>query len=132
MKQVIIGTFDFGCEYVQLVLREGQGGEFYTKPEKGHIPRIKIGADYSRWHGVVQTLLHEAMELAMLRQDCRYEPDHRIAQDTCAYVFMADHAKFSECCAVAGVLLADSLPTVAREWKKWNAPVAKKKKKGAR
>ena len=32
MKQVIVGTYEMGYEKVQLVLREGHGGEFYLLP----------------------------------------------------------------------------------------------------
>ena len=49
MKQIIVGIYSVGFEDVEIVLREGTGGEFFNCPEKGHCPRIKIGADVSNW-----------------------------------------------------------------------------------
>ena len=48
MTQVIVGVYTMGYEDVEIVLREGTGGEFYNCPGKGQIPRIKIGADVER------------------------------------------------------------------------------------
>ena len=34
MKQAIVGVYGLGADQVELVLREGTGGEFYVQPEK--------------------------------------------------------------------------------------------------
>lgn len=125
--QEVVGSYDLGCECAQLVLREGTSGEFFTKPEKNHIPRIKIGADYKYWYEVVIALTHECMELSLLRQGCRFEPGNSMGRDSAAYLFVADHTKFSECCAMTGDYLAAALPDLAKAWKKWQA-----RKKGAK
>ena len=44
MKQKIVGSYFAGYESVELVLREGNGGDVFFL-EKGKIAVIKIGAD---------------------------------------------------------------------------------------
>ena len=55
MKQKVIGVFELGYENVQLVLREGIGGEFYLFPEDT-IARIKVGGDHGDWRDVANCL----------------------------------------------------------------------------
>lgn len=119
MKQVIVGTYEMGYEQVELVIREDTGGEFYVIPEKGSVPRIKIGADYSEWKDVVTTLLHEAFELVFDRLNCRYSPSNEITRDHSAYMFTFPHLVFSEACARVADFVTDALPDLAREWEKW-------------
>ena len=120
MKQKIIGTFYMGHTEVELVLREGDGGEFYAAPERGKIPRIKVGADYKEWRKVVQVLLHEAMELVMEDMYLRYNCSKETAGDHASYMFMFNHSpQFTEICARVGDFLTDALPALATEWKKW-------------
>lgn len=47
MKQKIVGTYYAGHQQIQLVIREGDGGEFFLNPERGSLPRIKLGVDKS-------------------------------------------------------------------------------------
>lgn len=119
MKQEIVGVYPCGPEYVQLVLREGDGGEFWTMPEKGHICRIKVGADYDQWWRIVDVLMHEAMELAMMRICCRYEPAPDHSRDCGSYSFVMTHAQFSNANARAAMFVAAALPDLAKAWKKW-------------
>ena len=45
MKQKVVGRYRLGDERVQLVLREGNGGDFYSQPGDIPYPRIKIGVE---------------------------------------------------------------------------------------
>lgn len=58
MKQKIVGTYPLGWSRVQIVAREGIGGEFWLSPGDIDCPRIKIGLDEDRWEDVLETLLH--------------------------------------------------------------------------
>ena len=116
-RQIVVGTFYIGREQCQLVLRDGNGAEFYLTPEDGALPRIKVGADDADWAGLVSRLLHEAMEFAIERARCRFE---RCANtDQGGYVFVLDHAAFTECCERVGEFIACALPSLANSWKKW-------------
>ncbi len=119
MKQVIIGHYSLGPQQVHLVLREGDGGEFYSQPADGEVPRIKVGADYKSWSSVVRVLHHEAMEFAMTQTRVRYSPspDYSCGHD--GYVFIMTHPQFSEVGARVGEFLADCLPDVSRAWSRW-------------
>ena len=126
MKQVIVGIYEAGYEQAQLVLREGTGGEFYTIPESGSIPRIKIGADYDKWGEVVMVLLHEVEEMILTRLSCRYECCNDMARDHAAYLFSMRHTQFSDLCAKTSEYITACLPDLAVAWKKWRK--GKKKK----
>lgn len=119
MKQKIVGTYEFGYEKVQLVLREGDGGEFYVLPGDIDCPRIKIGADQSEWRHVVTVLLHEVMELAFARLGLRYSPSEGLGRDHAAYVFFVDHPRFSDACGRTADFLTNCLPDLSAAWKQW-------------
>lgn len=119
MKQVIVGVFSCGAEDVQLVLREGSGGEFYCTPEKGAVARIKVGAD-SSWSDVISALLHEVFELQMTRLMCRYDPTTDYGRDHSSYLFVMTHPQFSNVCGRAAEFLTAVLPSVSKAYKKWH------------
>ena len=119
MKQKIIGVYYMGHEQVEVVLRSGDGGEFYTCPEKGKIPRIKIGADYKAWGDVVRVALHEALEFAMWRQGVTFEYAGDMSKDAGRKVFIMRHDEFSSAAGLAADLLTACLPELARAWKRW-------------
>jgi hypothetical protein len=119
MKQKIVGTYRLGEVSVQIVIREGYGGDFFSRPGDIPYPRIKIGADTDHWHNVVSTLLHEAQEYVIASICCRMTPDDEFGRDSASYVFWLRHEQFSDVCARAGILLADCLPDLRKAWKKW-------------
>ncbi len=120
MKQKIIGHYDLGGAECQLVLREGEGAEFYGRPEVGKCQRIKVGfGDGKDWSRVCAILTHETMELAMFRMGLRYGHTPDYSNDNGAYLFVMDHTQFSEVAARTGMFLAACLPDLSREWVKW-------------
>jgi len=121
MKQKVIGSYLIGGEYAELVLREGTGGEFYLTPEEGHIPRIKVGADYSDWQDVLGVLIHEAVEMALARVKCRYTPEDDFGDDHLGFLFVVEHKDFSDACSRAGMFIAAAQDDLRREWKKRKA-----------
>jgi hypothetical protein len=125
LKQKIVGIFEFGYEQVQLVLREGTGGEFYMIPEAGSLPRIKVGAHDTagEWGSCLATLLHEVFEFAMLRADARFSPDHRVEPKSHAdYLFVMDHEKFQVCCAKSAEFLVKAVPALSAAFNAWHKP----------
>ncbi len=119
MTQVVVGIYEFGMGQAQLVLRDGIGGEFYTVPDLGAIPRIKIGADQDSWQEVVSTLLHEIIELQMALTGCRLSAVPDYGRDHAGYIFIMTHLQFSEVCGRASIFVAAALPDLAAAWKKW-------------
>ena len=100
-------------------MREEIGGEFIFIPEKGHIARIKIGADQEKWHQIVNVLLHEAQELAYQRIGGRWTPAYDMANDHAAYLFSLSHTQFTEATARVAEFVAGCLPDLEKAWKKW-------------
>lgn len=119
MKQVIVGVYNFGTGNVQLVLREGDGGEFYFAPDKISPPRIKVGADQPNWNLVVATLLHEILEMQMTLQGFRFSPAPDFANDNSSYLFVMNHPQFSEVCARSAMFVASALPDLSKAWSRW-------------
>lgn len=119
MRQQRVGYLRFGFETVEVVLREGDGGEFYSCPASGEVARIKVGADYDDWSEVVRVLVHELFEYAMFREKARYEITGDVSKDSGAYVFMFNHAEFSNIAGKVSQALADGLPAVATAWRRW-------------
>jgi hypothetical protein len=119
LNQVIVGTYEMGYERVQLVLREGLGGEFYLMPGDIDCPRIKIGADHGKWGEVLACLLHEAGELSAERQRCRFSRTGEIAQDVHAYLFIMSHPQFSEVQALTAEFVANCWYDLKKAWTRW-------------
>ena len=118
MKQEIVGIYEIGLDQIQLVIREGTGGEFYFVPEKGALGRIKVGADNS-WHQVVSALMHEAFEMQMTRSHCRFDPAPDYGRDHSSYLFVMNHPMFSDITARVAAFMADSMPDLSRACSKW-------------
>lgn len=121
MKQVIVGKYYIGPESVEIVLREGVGGEFYCTPEPGHIARIKIGGDCDWWREVVAILFHEAMELVYDRIGCRYYPASNMSRDSEAHLMVVHHREFSDACSRVADLISACIADLEKEWKKFNS-----------
>jgi len=128
VKQTIIGAYELGMHEVQLVLREGTGGEFYFKPERGHIARIKVGAD-AGWNHCVSALLHEAFEMSMTVSHCRFAPAPDYGQDQACYQFIMTHSQFSDITARTAIFMSTALPDLSRAFKAFHKPVRKSARK---
>ncbi len=118
MKQLIVGTYEIGSDYVQIVLQEGNDGEGYIKPEWGKVMRVKIGCD-GDWHSAVAKLNHELWELLLLKLRLKYCPYSDYANDVCTGLFVFNHEQFADISARVGMCFADCLPDVSKAWKKW-------------
>jgi len=123
MKQKIVGSYYAGNDSVQLVLRDGSGGEFYRTPEDGAIARIRIGADDS-WEGVFGILTHEIFELIIDKLRFRFKVDNDFSNSYASYLFVFNHQDFSDICARSAEFIDLCLPDLKREYKNWH----KKKK----
>lgn len=127
MAQKIVGTYYFGQERVQLVLREDIGGEFYATPGDIDCARIKIGGEHAEWSSLLAVLLHEAMEFALMRVSARYSPSDEEARDHCAYVFVANHVQFGEACARVAEFLSECLEPLRRTWEEFKQELAEER-----
>ena len=125
VKQVIVGIYEMGWEHVQLVLREGRGGEFYIVPGDIDCPRIKVGADQDQWSDLLCALLHEAGELALARLKCRYSHTEEVAGDVHSYLFVMTHPQFSEMQGLTAEFVAHCWDDLGKAWNKWGKPKKK-------
>lgn len=126
MKQVIVGTYDIGYEQCELVLQEGYGGSSFFIPEKGSIPRIKVGAESPRWVGIMQVIMHESIEFALARYGCKYNPSQDISGASEQCVMVMTHAQFTKCIADSAEFISACEGDLEKAWKAWHKPPKKK------
>ena len=128
MKQKIVGTYYIGFDQIQVVLREGTGGEFWHCPEEGSVARMKVGADQERWEDVLSCLFHEATEFTYDKLRCRFSRSNDLSKDHSEYMFMFNHNDLSHVCACLGEFTAACLPDLSVAYKKWNKLNRRKRK----
>ncbi len=126
MKPQVIGDYEIGFECVRLILRDGDGAEFYRLSDDVTSPTIAIGADNANWRQLVTRLLHESFELISDRLGCRFYPTGDLANNSSAYMLVLDHQRFADCCAKVADFLAVAMPDLQKAWK---ARVRNKKQK---
>jgi hypothetical protein len=109
---VLVGHYDFGLHRVRLYADYTNNGGVDFAGESGLVEiTVGVGSDWGR---TVGTLLHEAMEKASMEVFGRYRPAPDDAWTSDSYVFIMDHAQYSQCCARAGDFMAQCLPELAR------------------
>lgn len=110
-RRVNLGWFNLGERKVKVLYDPKlAGGEFSAH-------QIVIGGHTKNWPHTVATAAHEALEMAFSQQRCRWVPDVDMAAASDGFLFVADHAQFSEAAAQAGQLLAKLLPELSRAFK---------------
>lgn len=123
MKPIKVGTYHARFSSLDVYLREGTGGEFFTFPDNSSLPQVVVGAyTHKDWPNVVAVALHEIMEFCLLSNGCRYSPNPDESNDASGYLFVMDHNKFSEASAGAGFIMAFLLPALAQSFKEFHKP----------
>lgn len=112
MWQKRIGFYDGGTCSVELVAREGNGGEFWTRPGKGCAPRIKIGFDYEEFGDVLDILFHELMEFALTVRGHRYTQSPELSGDMGCFEFAFNHTELSECARMMSGVVFEAMPAM--------------------
>jgi len=112
MKQITVGTYKMGYEKIELVIREGLGGEFYFLPGDINYPRIKIGADQDDFWRIIDVLIHELSEFASARLGCRYNPEDTVGKDHHAYTFIMSNAMIAD-------FICRAWSDIEKAWKLW-------------
>lgn len=99
-----------GGTAVKVVLIEGDAGAFCLCEG---VADMEIGVD-CYWHTVVETLLHESLELAMLLNNNRLQRGQNV---TCSdFCFFMEHEEFTRVAREAGHFIAEVLPQIAAEY----------------
>ncbi len=127
MKQKILGCYYLGHDQVEVVLREGQGAEFYLVPEGRLCRRVKIGADGS-WRETLNSLLHEIMELMFCTMTLRYVTSDYVNNGHDDYLFIFTHPQFTEIAARLSPFLIACQPDLKKAWRAWHKKPKSKKK----
>lgn len=126
MKQKIVGSYYIGSTSAQVVLREGNGAELYLQPEKGAVPRMKLGADV-KWWELLDALMHESLEMQFCLLQCRFLESGKVCRDLGSFLFVFTHDQFTEACGRSAAFIDDALADVKKAWQAWHKKPAKKR-----
>jgi hypothetical protein len=112
-----VGCYRLRGEYVELFgLTYSDGGESYLCPQEGRLARIKVGLK-QEWADTVGTLVHEALEMCLVRQNCVYQPTHSGAVTTSATcLYIVPHTALDEASEWVGIFLVTVLPDLKKVW----------------
>lgn len=128
-RQIFVGTYYLGWFNVDLYLMpDNDGGCFYMAPDNKGVPRIKVGMSDYTWPEVVNTLIHEALELILARRHLRFIPTGRLSSGHDSYHFHFDHNEFTESVSELAPFLVAALPDVATAFRKARQKPTKKRK----
>lgn len=123
MGKKFIGSYYLGYDWVDLYLRDGVGGDFDLLPEtnrkEGSCARISMGVEQKQWSRVMTSLLHEAMELAITKRQCRFWHAQGGMNDLGGFFFFMDHRQFTEVCGDAGEFMAKAQHPLYKQWNEW-------------
>lgn len=114
-KPIRIGVFTLGNENVEVIADpERIDARVCLAPEDGPA-RMTIGIGCDSWGDVVERLVHEAMEMAMIRSECAFNP----LQDDDEYsvanrLFVMDHSQFDMAARKVGYFIAAVLPDLSK------------------
>lgn len=113
-----LGTFSIGFDPVGLFVDPKDSGGSFIIPLDGTLPQITVGLENDTWAETLSVLIHEAMEFALEKKNCRYEPSQDLGRDHAHYLFCLDHQQFSDACARVAVFLDQAQGRVEAAWKK--------------
>lgn len=119
MKQTYVGTWPIGHENCQLyAMPDSTGGDFYGCPDSNSCARIKVGLDYRCFDEVIAVLIHEAMEFALMRSDCRYQISGKLNRDHADYLFCMTHEQFGRACSKVAMFMSEAVPKLSTLWQR--------------
>jgi hypothetical protein len=113
-------TTDFGHYKIDIYIRDGLGGEFYSKYDGAALPRIVIGIDYEHdeWCQLFNVLLHEVIECLLAISGFRFDQSPSTSWGTDRFTFHFDHAQFSEVISKASLGLVKIIPELKKAFTK--------------
>ena len=136
-KCIVVGTFPLGHENTILYGNlDSSGGYFNLMPKSNGQPQVFVGFRNDKWPEIVSVLLHETMEVLMLRAGVAYHPIGCLSESCQDRVFTFSHVQFDEMCEKQAFFLAQALPQLHKYWKeqqrKWKKNKRNAPKGGAR
>jgi hypothetical protein len=102
--KIKIGRFFLGHESVDVFACPSETASTARTPgnwltgDKLEVGELNVAAHYSlSWSEVLEGLWHEAIEYLMVRRQCRFKHDQRVASnDSSTCLFVLDHSDFTE------------------------------------
>lgn len=114
-----LGTGRLGFSLVDLFVDHNDcDSKFSIWPRPNANTMMVVGLRQTHWSRVLDGLLHETFELAMVQVGARFTPCPDMAQSHGGYVFVATHGVFEDAVSRSADFLANAIPAVAAEFHK--------------
>lgn len=110
----LIGTYNLGFRKIKLFANTANSdGQVLIRDHT-----MYVGVSNPKWSCVLEVLMHESFEAAMMDMHCRYLPsaDQSIASDT--FLFVMTHSQFGQVTAQASDFIAAAFPDLAKYYSK--------------
>lgn len=115
MKLKRVGTWALGLYPVELFANpNNEDGTFLHFPDDKVGPpiRMEVGIGQKHWHQVLEVLLHETIECAMVQIGVCWKPSPDFAQTSSGYLFVMDHEQFANVAARCSTFVASAAPAL--------------------
>lgn len=118
-KRPFLGSYALGWRSIDVYFNpESNGGRIRFFPDDKNVnTEVEIGINQS-WPEVIDTILHEAMELVLIDGGHQYKKAGAFNNSSNHYWFQFNHLEYQEACARVGLFLANFLPEASRRYKK--------------
>ena len=118
-NKVFICTSPLGLENVDLFgISDTAGGSVVINPDDGNKTFIEVGLINKDWDFTVSILLHETLELLMIRTFAAYRNIGQLYASPSSRLFVLSHDQLDDICDKQAVFVAAALPKLAAAWKK--------------
>ena len=110
----LLGTYTIGTRTVRVYTDKKSGNGSFNLGDN----RLVVGINAKDWWEVVNVLLHEATEMVMLDNRCRFAPSVDFGNSADCYTFIMTHPQFSEITGQVANFLVQILPDLAKRYNK--------------
>lgn len=124
---VYVGRYQIGSEMIQVLGQAREyGGFFDSSPTSDYhpdeiigVPRIVVGFAAASWRFVLDVLMHEASEFALVQLSCRYDRTDSRGSSSARYHFFFSHEQFAEANTRTAFFIAKAQLDVCNAWRQF-------------
>lgn len=110
-----LGRYFMGLQAVDLFVdRDDTGGHIKIWPEKTQVAALVVGLNQTKWRHVLNTLIHEVMEMTFVQVTGRFSPDPDFAYSHGGYLFVVSHLVFEDAVSRAAAFLDPAIPALRK------------------
>lgn len=118
---VKLGRWQLGWRYVNVFVKPKEIGASFNFCLEGEEAQMSIGLQYDDFRRVVDSLMHETMEMSMVEQGCSFtRTDAWERNVTDAYTFHMNHSQFTEATTRASWFMCNVMEDLRKAYNKYH------------